>query len=95
MNYFVKDYNYYRKVHGPGLTLIGAHTFARPYAESSPGWWSQHDDINALKNLTKMGRINLSQIIDETLSPEKANEIYTKLAFEKTFPLIQFDWRSL
>ena len=87
--------DYYRKVHGPGITLIGAHTMARPEKESYSGWWSQEDDINALKNLTKMGRINLSQIIDETFSPEKANEIYTRLAFDKTFPLVQFDWRNL
>lgn len=87
--------DYYRKVHGPGITLIGAHTHARPEKESYSGWWSQEDDINTLKDLTKMGRIKLSQIIDETHSPEEASEIYTRLAFNKTFPLIQFDWRKL
>ena len=36
------DFNidYYRKVHGPGITLIGAHTNARPKSESHPGWWT-------------------------------------------------------
>ena len=29
--------DYYRKVHGPGITLIGAHTNARPSCESSNG----------------------------------------------------------
>ena len=29
--------DYYRKVHGPGIQLIGAHTLARPDFESSPG----------------------------------------------------------
>ena len=87
--------DYYRKVHGPGVTLVGAHTHARPEKESYSGWWSQEDDINALKNLTKMGRIKLSQIIDETHSPEEASDIYKKLAFNKTFPLVQFDWRML
>lgn len=87
--------DYYRKVHGPGITLVGAHTMARPDRESHGGWWSQVDDMNALKKLTQLGRIKLSEIIDEVHSPEEANEVYTRLAFNKTFPLVQFDWRKL
>ena len=30
--------DYYRKVHGPGITLVGAHTQARPKSDSSAGW---------------------------------------------------------
>ena len=30
--------NYYRKVHGRGVTLVGAHTNARPDRESAAGW---------------------------------------------------------
>ena len=87
--------DYYRKVHGPGISLIGAHTAARPEKESYGGWWTQEDDMEALMKLTKMGRIHLSDIIDETHSPEEAEEVYTRLAFNKTFPLVQFDWRKL
>ncbi len=87
--------DYYRKVHGPGITLIGAHTMARPDKESYPGWWSQQDDIHTLKQLTKLGRIALSRIVDETHSPDEAHEIYTRLAVQNTFPVIQFDWRTL
>ena len=87
--------DYYRKVHGPGITLVGAHTMARPDRESHGGWWSQVDDMTALKKLTQLGRIKLSEIIDEVHSPDEANEVYTRLAFNKTFPLVQFDWRLL
>lgn len=87
--------DYYRKVHGPGITLIGAHTMARPDFESSNGWWTQKDDVSALIKLTEMGRIKLSDIIDETHSPTEAPKVYTRLAFNKSFPLIQFDWRNL
>ncbi|MBQ2705163.1 MAG: zinc-binding alcohol dehydrogenase [Clostridia bacterium] len=87
--------DYYKKVHGPGITLIGAHTMARPHHESHSGWWTTQDDMLALKKLTLFGRLNLSELIDETHSPEKATEIYTRLATEKTFPLVQFDWRRL
>lgn len=86
--------DYYRKVHGPGITLVGAHTKARPEEESSPGWWTQRDDVFSLIKLTALGRLHLAQIIDETHSPAAAPEIYNRLAFEKTFPLVQFDWRD-
>ncbi len=87
--------DYYRKVHGPGITLIGAHTDARPKEESYPGWWSQHDDFQTLIRLIRLGRLKLSDAIDETYSPDQAPEVYRRLAMEKTFPLAQFDWRRL
>ena len=92
-----KDFtiDYYRKVHGPGITLVGAHTQARPSYESSNGWWTQRDDIAAAMKLTEMGRIKLSDIIDEIHSPEEAPEVYTRLANEKAFPMVQFDWRKM
>lgn len=87
--------DYYRKVHGPGITLVGAHTAARPATESCSGWWTQRDDVLAVKKLTQNGRIKLSSIIDETYSPNDATAVYTRLATEKTFPLVQFDWSKL
>ena len=92
-----KDFtiDYYRKVHGPGITLVGAHTLARPNVESHGGWWTQRDDIFAIKKLTEMGRIKLSDMIDEVHSPLEAPQIYTRLANEKSFPLVQFDWSQI
>ena len=92
-----KDFtiDYYRKVHAPGITLIGAHTQARPVTESHGGWWTMGDDIKAVTKLTHMNRIKLSSLVEETHSPEEATEVYNRLANEKTFPLVQFDWRLL
>ena len=87
--------DYYRKVHGPGISLIGAHTMARPQQDSRDGWWSQKDDIRALKKLTELGRIHLAAMIDETHTPDEAVEVYRRLVTDKTFPLVQFDWRNL
>ena len=84
--------DYYAKVHTPGITLIGAHTLARPDTESHGGWWTQHDDVSALIRLTEMGRIKLRNIVDETHSPMEAIEIYNRLVSEKAFPVVQFDW---
>ena len=87
--------DYYHKVHGPGITLIGAHASARPLVESSNGWWTQKDDIYTLMKLTEMGRLSLASMIDEVHSPMEAPEVYTRLINEKTFPLVQYDWRKL
>ncbi len=87
--------DYYRKVHGPGISLIGAHTMARPSKESFAGWWCTKDEVKGLQNLCCYGRLNLSELVEETHSPEKAQEIFTRLATEKTFPVVQFDWSDL
>jgi threonine dehydrogenase-like Zn-dependent dehydrogenase len=87
--------DYYHKVHGPGITLVGAHASARPQTESSNGWWTQRDDIHTLMKLTEMGRLSLASMIDEVHSPMEAVEVYDRLANEKAFPLVQFDWRKM
>lgn len=87
--------DYYRKVHGPGITLVGAHTDARPKYESCNGYWTQRDDMLTMIRLTENGRIKPSSIIDETYSPNDATAVYSRLATEKAFPLVQFDWRNM
>ncbi|MBR5538897.1 MAG: zinc-binding alcohol dehydrogenase, partial [Clostridia bacterium] len=87
--------DYYRKVHGPGISLIGAHTMARPARESFAGWWCTRDEINGIMNLTKCGRLSLTELIEETCSPNDAQEVFMRLATEKAFPVTQFDWGKL
>ena len=84
--------DYYHKVHGPGITLIGAHTLARPETESHPGWWTTRDDREAIIRLTELGRLRLGQLVSETHSPAECYEVYTRLVNEKAFPVVQFDW---
>ncbi len=91
------DFNidYYHKVHGPGISLIGANTAARPNVESSAGYWTTHDDIMAMQRLHQCGRLILSDLVKETHSPEEAPQVYARLAKESVFPVVQFDWRKL
>ena len=88
--------DYYRKVHGPGITLIGAHTQARPEVESHAGWFTHRDDIKAVLNLISGGRLDLKGMIKETHTPNECPEVYARLVNDKNFPiLVQFDWREL
>lgn len=87
--------DYYRKVHGPGITLIGAHTNARPQNESYPSYFTHIDDIKTALNLCGGGRLPLKNLIKETRKPLDCQDVYTRLATDKNFPIcVQFDWRN-
>ncbi|MBQ9085841.1 MAG: zinc-binding alcohol dehydrogenase [Clostridia bacterium] len=87
--------DYYRKVHIPGITMVGAHTSARPDIESHDGWWTQADDMKATLRLISLGRFNVKELIEETHLPEECAEVYARLAKSPTFPIVQFDWTRL
>lgn len=87
--------DYYRKVHAPGITVIGAHTIARPENESHPGWFTHRDDIKAALKLCGGGRISFENLVEETHSPDECSDVYNRLIFDKNFPVVvQFDWRN-
>ena len=87
--------DYYRKVHAPGISIIGAHTIARP-KESFPGYWNEVDDIKAVLNLLSGERLRFRDMIREIHSPEDAPRVYTRMINEKNFPIgVLFDWRSV
>jgi threonine dehydrogenase-like Zn-dependent dehydrogenase len=87
--------DYYRKVHFPGITMIGAHTMARPDNESHPGWWTHTDDMKSFLRLIKYNRLEVKSMIEEIHSPNECTEVYTRLANEKSFPVVQFDWSKI
>lgn len=87
--------DYYAKIHGPGITLVGAHTLARPKVESSAALWTERDDMQTMKRLVALGRLSVASLVDESHSPLEAGGVYTRLATEKAFPVVQFDWREL
>lgn len=89
-------YDLYHDVHYPGVSLIGAHNFARPKYESMPGNWTAADDYRAMLKLIHYGRLDLRPLISEIHTPEDAPEVYRRLAFDKDFPIgVLFDWRKL
>ena len=90
------EIDYYGKVHGRGISLIGAHTVARPKNESSKGLWTEVDDMKAVLNLLVGKRLNFEDMILEIHSPNDAPSVYARLATEKNFPVgVLFDWSKI
>lgn len=88
--------DYYRKVHGPGISLIGAHTKARPQEESYPGCFTAADDMRAVLNLCANNRLQIKDMVEEVYSPDECEDVYKRLVNDKNFPTIaQFDWERL
>ncbi len=87
--------DYYHKVHGKGVMLIGAHTNARPEKESYPSYFTHEEDIKTILNLCKGERISIKKLIKETCLPNECQKVFDRLANEKEFPIcVQFDWRN-
>lgn len=88
--------DYYKKVHGPGISLIGAHTAARPVNESSAGMFTTADDVKTVLELCAKGRLDLKSIVDEIHSPTECEAVFKRLVNEKNFPnVVQFDWEEI
>lgn len=90
------EIDYYGKVHGRGISLIGAHTMARPKKESAPALWTDRDDLNTILSLTQGKRMNLKDLIQEIHSPQKAQEVFMRAVEDKNFPVgVLFDWSRI
>lgn len=87
--------DYYRKVHGPGISLIGAHTQARTEHDSFSGMWTTADDIRAQLRLLSMNRLSYKELVEEIHSPKECKAVYQRLLTEKSFPIVQFDWGNM
>ena len=85
--------NYYRKVHARGITMIGAHTNARPDLESASGWWTTRDDALTMLRLLALGRVSLKGFVSEVHPIADAPEVYARLAKGGAFPMVQFAWK--
>lgn len=89
-------YDLYHDVHYPGISMIGAHNFARPKVESHPGNWTAADDVDAMLRLIAYGRMDLKPLIAEIHSPAEAPEVFARLADDPNFPIgVAFDWRMI
>jgi len=88
--------DYYRKVHYPGIELIGAHTGTRPEDDSRPGFWTYRDDYAAMFRLIHYGKVNFKKMIQEIHPVSETTKVYHRLAFDyRNFPGgVLLDWRN-
>ncbi|MBE6551367.1 MAG: zinc-binding alcohol dehydrogenase [Ruminococcaceae bacterium] len=90
------EIDYYSKVHGKGIQLLGAHTRARPKFESSYGLWTDADDMKTVLGLIEGKRLNFKDMIGEIHSPADASAVYDRLVNDKKFPVgVLFDWSRI
>lgn len=88
--------DYYSKVHGPGIALIGTHAMARPKVESCYGNWTDEDDIRAVLQLLRGKRMSYMDMICEVHDVHEAPEVYRRLVQEPNFPVgVLFDWSEI
>ena len=88
--------DFYREVHLPGITLIGAHTSNRPKTESRPGEWTEHDDYETILRFLATGRFDFSSLIRKVVSPAECTSLYNTLLNDPNPPMgIVFDWNLL
>lgn len=89
------EYDLYHLVHGKGVQVIGANTWARPVHDSRPGCWTGEDDIFAVEKLIHTGRFRMKPLISEIHSPAEAETVYDRLV-NGPFPIgVLFDWSRL
>ena len=71
--------NFYRDVHGKGLTVLGAHNSVRPRHESSPHFWTLRDDWELSLQLIAHHRVIVAPLITHRLAGTQAAEAYQLL----------------
>ena len=72
--------DYYRKVHYPGIELIGAHTGTRPENDARPGFWTLRDDYEAMFRLLHYKKVNFQAMISEIHPVAETSQVYSRLA---------------
>ena len=88
--------DFYKQVHCPGITIIGAHNMVRPLNDSYQGYWTNEDDVLALVKLIKGHRINVKPLVNEIHSPLDCEGVYERLCNDPSFPIgVIFDWSKL
>jgi hypothetical protein len=61
--------------------------------ESYPSHFTHEDDIKTALRLCGGGRLPLKNLIKETCDPKDCQEVFSRLATDKNFPIcVQFYW---
>ncbi len=88
-----ENIDFYRQVHVPGITLIGAHNKFRPIVDSRPHCRTNEYDVLTLVRMIASCRLDVSPLISEIHAPGDCTEVFRRLANDPDFPVgVLFDW---
>ena len=88
--------DFYKQVHCPGITIIGAHNMVRPLQDCYQGYWTNEADVLSLVKLISGNRINVKPLVNEIHSPNECETVYQRLCNDVNFPIgVVFDWSKI
>ena len=90
-----ENIDFYKLVHCPGISIIGAHNMARPLNDHRPGVWTMKEDMTVLLRYLAAGRLNSRRLLTEIADPSEAVGIYKKILAHDPEQLgIVFNWKN-
>ncbi len=88
-----ESFDFYKRVHKKGITLIGAHIDTAARLASAPGWWTLHDEQHTALKLLQNGRVTVAPLISHRFNWGEIAAAYDLLAEWNLDALgIMIDW---
>ena len=73
-------FDFYKRVHKRGLSLIGAHVSTADRLASAPGWWTLYEEQRAALRLIQCQRVAVSPLITHRFRHRECAAAYDLLA---------------
>lgn len=88
-----ESFDFYKRVHKRGLTLIGAHISTADRAASAPGWWTLPEEQRTALRLIEHERVAVEPLITHRFKSRNIEAAYDLLAAWKPEAIgIIIDW---
>jgi 2-desacetyl-2-hydroxyethyl bacteriochlorophyllide A dehydrogenase len=88
-----ESFDFYKRVHKRGLTLIGAHISTTYRLAAAPGWWTQQEEQRTALRLIQNKRIAVQPLITHRFSWQEIDAAYALVASWKPDAIgIVIDW---
>ncbi len=75
-----ESFDFYKRVHKKGITLIGAHIDTAARLSSAPGWWTLRDEQHTAMNLLQSKRVRVAPLISHRCHWSEIAAAYDLLA---------------
>lgn len=88
-----ESFDFYKRVHKKGITLIGAHIDTAARLSSAPGWWTLRDEQRTALQLLHNGRVKVAPLISHRFNCSEIGAAYDLLTDWNLDALgIMIDW---